>query len=343
MDGRAWDGQPGASSMTTPEPVRPWSLPPSPPPEPLPAPTLPLQASAEIPQPPNPYPYLYPYPPPFGFPVPTFALGIPSTYPVAADRGRETVRALARLRLATWVALAASGITTAVGGFALFVFLNPSVAPGMLSLPPALGLMLVSFLVQLIAVAIGWSAFEELADVGAEIGPEHAAASRRAVHTMYLATAAWFIGGLAGLTVFGAYFSSGLGSVPFGQLPREAVVSITASFALTGIAVNALLAMAMQGLIGHLMRERGRNLRKLFMALAVGGTLASAGVSLVCNALLGSVDLYGLLGVVSAASLAVYLAQIQEAEEGTRALSAGRGSDPDAPPTVPPGAGGVSG
>jgi hypothetical protein len=224
----------------------------------------------------------------------------------------------------------ASGLTTGVGVMALYIFLTPTVAEGILSLPPALGLMLVSFLVQLVAVAFGWSAFEDIADAAPSMSEAHADASRRAVHVIYLAAAAWAIGGLAGLTVFGAYFGSGLGSVPFGELPRAAVLAITVSFALTGIAVNALVAYAMQRVIGSLLTAQGRAMRALFYKLALGGTLVSAGVSMLCNLVLDSVDLYGLVGVVSAASLAVYLGQIREAERGTTAMASSRTNDPDA-------------
>lgn len=51
---------------------------------------------------------------------------------------------------------------------------------------------------------------------------------------------------------------------------------------------------------------------------------------MVCTLWLGIVDLFGLVALVSAASLAVFLGQIREAERGTRAMSASRGHDPDA-------------
>lgn len=277
------------------------------------------------------------YPVSWGFSLPSLPGGHgygPGYHP---DRGRETLRGLGRLRLATVIALCASGLTAAVGVLALYLFINPWVAPGILSLPAALGLMLTSFLVQLVAVAFGWSAFEDIADAATGIGPEHVESSRRAVHIIYLAAAAWAIGGLAGLAVFGAYFSSGLGSVPFGSLPREAVLSITVSFALTGIAVNALVAFAMQTLIARLLTERGRNMRRSFYQFALGGTVASVGLSLLCQLVLGSVDLFGLVAVVSAVSLAIYLGQIREAERGTAAMAAFGGRNPDAgAPTSPP-------
>lgn len=269
------------------------------------------------------------YPISWGFSLPPAPPGSGLPAVLHPDRGRETLRGLGRLRLATAVALVASCLTTGVGVLALYLFLNPEVAPGILSLPPALGLMLVAFLVQLLAVAFGWSAFEDIGDAAPSISEPHEDAARGAVHVVYLAAAAWIIGGLAGLAVFGAYFSGGLGSFPFGEIPRAAVLSITISFALTGIAVNALTAYAMQGVFGRLLTEKGRQLRPLFYRLALGGTLISAGVSIYCHLVLASVDLYGLVGVISVASLSVYLAQIREAERGVAAMAAARTADPD--------------
>jgi hypothetical protein len=258
------------------------------------------------------------------------------TYPLLAEPSRDTLRGLSRLRMATFVALGACGVSTIVGGFALYLFFNPGVAPGILSLPPALGLQLVVFLLQLVAVALGWSAFEEVCDSAREINSDHGSSARRAVHFMYFATATWFIGGLAGLAVFGAYFSSGLGTTPFGSLPPAAVLAVTASFALTGFAVNGLLAVAMQSLIAKLMRERGRAMCRAFYAFAVGGAAGAVAVALVCRAVLNAVDLAPLVSVVGAVSLAIYLVQIREAEEGARVLGVTRGTDPDATPPAPP-------
>ena len=309
-----------------------WSTPPEGEAPMVPLASVPVQSSAQI----APAAVAVGYPISWGFslpPVPGRVALPPGLHP---DRARETMRGLGRLRLATVVALFASGLTTAVGVLALYLFINPWVAPGILSLPSALGLILASFLVQLVAVAFGWSAFQDVADAAYGIGPEHAEAARRAVHIVYLSAAAWAIGGLAGLAVFGAYFSSGLGSVPFGTLPREAVLSISVSFAITGMAVNALLAFAMQTLISKLLTERGRKMGRAFYELALGGTVASAGVSLVCQLVLGSVDLFGLVAVVSAMSLAVYLGQIREAERGAAAMAATGGRDPDGgAPTLP--------
>src|SRR5690349_20767126 len=160
-------------------PVRPaWSLPPEPVAAPYPAPALPAQSSAQLAAL-STQPFGYPYASPYGYGVPPYFGGYPMVYPLFAEPSRDTLRGLGRLRMATFVALAACGVSTVVGGFALYLFFNPGVAPGILSLPPALGLQLVAFLLQLVAVAIGWSAFEEVSDAAREINAEHATSARR--------------------------------------------------------------------------------------------------------------------------------------------------------------------
>ncbi len=304
------------------------------------APSVPLAASGGVPSAPHGAGPAYHYPVSWGFSLPPVPPGVAVPHLLHPDRGRETLRGLGRLRLATAVALSGSGLTAAVGALALYLVITPGAPPGILSFYPALVLMLTSFLVQAIAVAFGWSAFEDIMDASHGMGEEHARTARRAVRLAYLAVLTWAVGGLVGLAVVGAYFSSGIGSLPLGQLPREAVLAITVTFAITGIAVNVVVGLALQTLISKLLTAQGRAMRKQFWQLSMGGTFASVGVSMVCTLLLGIVDLFGLVGVVSAASLAVFLGQISEAERGTAAMAATRGHDPDAElPAVPLAAG----
>jgi hypothetical protein len=281
----------------------------------------------------------YAYSVSWGFSLPPLPPGMAVPALLHPDRGRETLQGLGRLRLATSVALCANLLTATVGVMALYIVVTPGVAPGILSLPPALVLMLTSFLVQAIAVAFGWSAFEDIADASHGMGADHADAARRAVLLAYVAVATWVVGGLVSLALVGAYFSSGIGSLPLGQLPHQAVLAITVAFAVTGVGVNAVVGLGMQTLIGRLLTAKGRAMRRRFWQLAMGGTVASAGLSMFCTLVLGIVDLYGLVAVVSAASLAVFLGQIREAERGTAAMAAARGHDPDAelPAGTPPG------
>lgn len=255
----------------------------------------------------------------------------PVAYAHFVEPARDTLQALSKLRLAVLVSLAATAVSAASGVLQVYLYVDTSIGRGLFDMPPLVGLQIVAAMVQLVALMIGWSSLEELADAAVEVHPTHVIAARRAVNLMYLATAGWCIGHLAAVAVWGSYIFGAIGSNQLGTVRPLASLSFTAALALTRFAVNALSAVALQSALSALMVERGRRRSGLFYALALGGTGASVAVTLFAAAVLNGPDPYALLGIVSGAALAVYLSQIRAAEEGSRTMALTRGSDPDAP------------
>jgi len=302
-----------------------WSLPPQPAPEPAPLPAAPATKSSDLPPPEVPLQA-------YGYALP------PVSYATFVEPARDTLQALGKLRLAVAVSLVATGVSAGSGALQLYLYVDTSIGRGLFDLPPLVGLQLVAAMVQVVALALGWSALEELADAAVELHSAHVLAARRAVNFMYLATAAWCIGHLAAVAVYGSYMFTAIASNQLGSVRPLASLSFTGALAITRFAVNALSAVALQSAVASLMRERGRTRTRPFYTLALGGTGASVVVTLLAAAVLNGPDPYALLGLVSGAALAVYLTQIREAEAGSRVMAVTRGNDPDAPMPAAPGA-----